>query len=171
MEGPPNAVSARHQLAAIASLDWALNSHEMEYWVFGGWAVDFWVGQVTRAHGDIDVAAWRDDFYSIKAALELADWQHEPSVDDVVGTRYRWGGAEVEFTFVEKMDGGGVTIPLPGQPVVWTNDPLGEARRRLDGVSCRVIPLTLLRDGKATGREDAVEGAKDLADFTALSQL
>ena len=36
--------SAEEQLAAIASLSSALDQHGVEYWLFGGWAVDFWVG-------------------------------------------------------------------------------------------------------------------------------
>lgn len=34
--------------AAIASLDTSLQERDIEYWLFGGWAVDFWVGSVTR---------------------------------------------------------------------------------------------------------------------------
>jgi hypothetical protein len=33
-----------------------LAEHDIAYWLFGGWAVDFHAGQVTREHGDIDIA-------------------------------------------------------------------------------------------------------------------
>ena len=162
--------AAEEQLAAISSLDDLLDQHAIEYWVFGGWAVDFWVGAVTREHADIDVAAWRHDYDTIKAALEGGGWRHTPTPTDAVGTRYQWRSAEVEFTFVDAGHDGTVVIPLE-DPVVWSTDPLGDVRRELLGVSCRVIPLALLRSGKSLARQGAVEGAKDRADFTALSAL
>ena len=41
---------AADQLDAIASLDQALRAAGLDYWLFGGWAVDFWVGRLTRDH-------------------------------------------------------------------------------------------------------------------------
>ena len=158
------------QLAAISSLSSVLDQHGVDYWLFGGWAVDLWVGRVTRPHGDIDVAAWRRDYDRIKAALEGAGWEHTPTPADLVGTRYRWRSAEVEFTFLDSDPQGNIVIPL-ADPVVWSAEPLGDVRRKLLGVGCRVIPLELLQAGKSFPREDAVEGAKDRADLEALSAL
>lgn len=157
------------QLEAMAGLDRALEGRQIPYWLFGGWAVDFWVGRVTRPHLDIDVVAWRRDYDAVREALVAAGWEHAPLPDDLVGTRFRWRLAEVEFTFVDTSDGADVVIPFPGQPVVWSTKPLGEVRRELRGVSCRTIPLELLLTGKSSPRADAVEGAKDRADFAALS--
>jgi hypothetical protein len=46
------------QLAALADLDNHFQLHQIAYRLFGGWAVDFHVGQVTRAYGDLDIAVW-----------------------------------------------------------------------------------------------------------------
>jgi hypothetical protein len=70
------------QLAAVASLGAALDGSGIEYWLFGGWAVDFWVGAVTRPHADVDVAAWRRDYDAILAALEPAGFRHAPKDKD-----------------------------------------------------------------------------------------
>jgi hypothetical protein len=43
---------AAEQLAAIESLGRALGDAGIEYWLFGGWAVDFWVGRVTPSGFD-----------------------------------------------------------------------------------------------------------------------
>ena len=158
------------QLGAISSLSSVLDQHGLDHWLFGGWAVDLWVGRVTRPHDDIDVAAWRRDYDRIKAALETAGWEHTPTPDDLVGTRYRWRSTEVEFTFLDSDPEGKVVIPLE-EPVVWSAEPLGNHRRELRGVGCRVIPLELLRSGKSDARAGAAEGAKDRADFEALSAL
>lgn len=159
---------ASEQIQAIGSLDAALGTARIEYWLFGGWAGDFWVGRVTREHDDIDAAAWRRDFDAIHQALVDVGWRHTPVENEVVGTRYRWGSAEVEFTFVESRDDGAVVIPIPEHEVVWTMEPFGEECRVLNGVSARTIPLDLLRSGKQMTREAPDEAAKDRADVQAL---
>jgi aminoglycoside-2''-adenylyltransferase len=165
------APGAEEQLAAIASLSRVLDHESIDYWLFGGWAVDFWVGRVTREHDDIDVAAWRTDYEAIGNALQAAGWRHTPVADEVVGTRYQWGTAEVEFTFMTADPDGQVVIPLPDNPVVWSADPLGNERRQLGGVNSRTIPLALLKAGKSSTREGSAEAAKDRSDAQALCGL
>jgi Aminoglycoside-2''-adenylyltransferase len=169
--GRESAVLADDQLAAIGELSQALDDAGLEYWLFGGWAVDFWVGEVTRVHDDIDVAAWRSDFDAVKSALTAGGWEHTPTAADLVGTRYRRGRAQVEFTFVEEGEAGEVVVPLATGAVTWSATPFGDERLQLRGVSCRTIPLAILSEGKAARRQGVAEGAKDLADFEALSRL
>ena len=160
---------ASEQLEAIASLDAALGSARIEYWLFGGWAVDFWVGRVTREHDDIDAAAWRRDYDAIKRALVDTGWRHTPVENEVVGTRYTRGSAQVEFTFVEARDDGAVVIPIPEHEIVWTTEPFGEERRVLHDVGARTIPLGVLLSGKQMTRDKPDEAAKDRADVQALA--
>ena len=160
---------AEEQLAAIASLSRALDQERIDYWLFGGWAVDFWVGRVTREHDDIDVAAWRTDYDAIGTALRAAGWRDTPVPEEVVGTRYQWGMAQVEFTFMTTDTDGQVVIPLPDHPVVWSAEPFGDERRQLSGVDSRIIPLALLKAGKSSAREGSAEAAKDRSDAQALS--
>jgi hypothetical protein len=42
----------------------------------GGWAVDAWVGQQTREHGDVDIAVFQDERLVLHE--HLADWQVIP---------------------------------------------------------------------------------------------
>jgi hypothetical protein len=159
---------AAGQIAAIKILDDALRAAGIDYWLFGGWAVDFWVGRVTRDHDDIDAAAWRRDYDGIREALQSVGWRHTPVADEMVGTRYTWQRSELEFTFVEARDGGEVVIPIPEHEIVWTAEPFGENRRSLSGVEASVIPLELLRAGKRRPREAPEQAEKDIADFAAL---
>ena len=57
------------QTAALAGAADALESAGLEHWFFGGWAVDLWVGRLTRAHDDIDVLVQRADEAGVDAAL------------------------------------------------------------------------------------------------------
>jgi len=161
---------ASEQLAAIDSLHGALSAAAIEYWLFGGWAVDFWVGRVTREHDDIDAAVWRRDYDRIRAALLAAGWRHTPLEDDVVGTRYSWRTSVLELTFVEDRDGT-VVVPFPEHEATWTTEPFGDDERSLSGVRARVIPLELLRNGKTKPREGAAEAVKDAADHAALTDV
>jgi hypothetical protein len=63
-------VAAPEQLAAIGSLNELLTRADMEYWLFGGWAVDFHAGRITRAHDDVDIAVWARDGGRVAALLE-----------------------------------------------------------------------------------------------------
>ena len=62
--------NASDQLAALAELHHMLQSHGVAYWLFGGWAVDFHAGRVTRAHGDLDIAVWYDERTRLAALLK-----------------------------------------------------------------------------------------------------
>ena len=53
--------AARQQLEALAEVGRLLERRRIEWWLFGGWAVDFRVGAVTRSHDDVDLAVWADD--------------------------------------------------------------------------------------------------------------
>ena len=168
MSGSP--AVAEKQLAAIADLGAALDESGIDHWLFGGWAVDFCIGEVTRPHADVDVAAWRRDYDAIVEALDPAGFRHAPKETDVAGTRYERGAVEVEFTFVAE-EGGAVVIPFPDGPIIWSQAPFGDERRELLGVSAQTIPLALLRSGKSRARDEPADAAKDVADFAALSRL
>ena len=53
---------ANTQLALTALLSQICRAESIEWWLRGGWAVDFFLGRLTRDHHGIDVFVWtRDD--------------------------------------------------------------------------------------------------------------
>ncbi len=62
----------------------------------GGWAVDAWLGRVTRDHDDVDIAVFQDD---LDALFEHLDgWlliAHDPNVDG--GTSELWDGRHLDL--------------------------------------------------------------------------
>ncbi len=54
-------MSGSEQLAALARLHDLFEQAGIDHWLFGGWAVDFHLGAVTRAHDDLDIAVWLRD--------------------------------------------------------------------------------------------------------------
>jgi Aminoglycoside-2''-adenylyltransferase len=140
------------------------------YWLFGGWAVDFYAGEMTRAHGDVDVAVWLADRERIAALLHADGWVHAPEDGEDGGTGYERDGVRLELTFLVR-DGNTIGIPLRNGFAPWSDDAIGADSAALAGVTARVISLTALTRGKAHAREDPNDGRKDRADAETLAAL
>ena len=160
-----------HGKAMVRSAATALNVAELEHWFFGGWAVDLWVGRLTRPHEDIDVLVWRHDEDQVHQALQAAGWTHTPTPEDLVGTNYTLDGYELQLTYVVPGPNGGVIVPVPEQPIVLSRGALGFARRDLNDVSVRVMTLEMMIASKSNPRPDDVGGGKDRADLEALRSI
>jgi aminoglycoside-2''-adenylyltransferase len=163
--------SARQQLSAIAGTHELFSRSGIDYWLFGGWAVDFHVGSITRVHDDIDVAVWLADRDRIARLLEAEGWKHAPEPDEDGGTGYERDAVRLELTFLVPGDGGEVYIPLRDGRVLWSDEPPSTDLAELSGVRARVLGLAALERGKSRPRDDPVEAAKDRADFAILSRL
>lgn len=163
--------SHRHQLTALAHVHELFTRSGIDYWLFGGWAVDFHVGSITRSHDDIDVAVWFDDRERIARLLGAEGWTHAPEADEDGGTGYELDAVRLELTFVVRGDGGEVCVPLRAGPALWLDEPVSTDLAELSGVCARVLGLDALKRGKSRSRDDPVEAEKDRADFAALSQL
>jgi aminoglycoside-2''-adenylyltransferase len=74
----PTDAMASSQLRTIGSLHSYFAKQSIDYWLFGGWAVDFHAGRVTRHHEDVDVAVWQSDLRRIRADLEANGWTPAP---------------------------------------------------------------------------------------------
>jgi GNAT superfamily N-acetyltransferase len=159
------------QLHALGEVTALLDGSGIEYWLFGGWAVDFHVGRVTREHDDVDLAVWLEDENSVASLLRTNGWRHAPEPDEDGGTGYERDGVRLELTRLVSDGEGRALIPLRAGPVVFSEEPLGDDARELLGVSARVIPLALLRDGKSRARDDRDDAAKDRTDYEALSPI
>jgi hypothetical protein len=49
---------AVRQLEIIGDVAELARNLRIEVWLFGGWAMDFYFGEITRDHEDIDWFAW-----------------------------------------------------------------------------------------------------------------
>ncbi len=163
--------SHRHQLSAIALTHELFTRSGIDYWLFGGWAVDFHAGSITRSHDDIDIAVWLDDHDRIARLLVSEGWKHAPEADEDGGTGYERDAVRLELTLLVPGDGGEVSIPLRAGRVLWSDEPMSAELAELSGVRARVLGLAALKRGKAQFRDDPVEAAKDRTDFATLSRL
>lgn len=155
----------------VGSAAGALDAAGLEHWFIGGWAVDLWVGRLTRPHDDIDVLVWRHDEASVHEVLQGAGWVHTPTPEDLVGTNYARDGYELQVTFGVPGAEGGFVVPVPEQPMVLSSGPLAFARRNVNDVSVRVLTLEMMLAMKGSPRSDEVGGGKDRADLEALGSI
>lgn len=157
------------QLAALAELDALLAGHGISYWLFGGWAVDFHAGRVTREHGDIDIAVWAVDHGRLAALLGSRTWMHRPEVGEDGYTGYERGGVRLEVAFLACDERGRVYTPLRDGRAEWPDGAFGDDRVALQGVPARVIGRGALVAEKSATRADPVTAAKDRADLATLA--
>jgi len=163
--------AGHEQLSALANVTELFDRAGIVYWLFGGWAVDFYAGSITRAHADIDMAVWHDDLSRISALLEGDGWRHAPTADDDGGTGYERGAVRLELTYLVRDHEGRVFTPLRDRQALWPEGAFGDDERELLGVRSRLIGLAALTRGKSCSRDDPEDAAKDRADFGVLSAL
>ena len=159
------------QLAALGQVGEALEEAGIPYWLFGGWAVDFYAGSVTRAHDDVDLAVWFDELPRIAELLVKDGWRHAPHADEDGGTAYERGGVRLELTYLVRADDGSIFTPLRNGNATWPQEAFADDRGELHGVRARLLAFAPLAAGKSWAREDPDDAAKDRADFLRLSRL
>jgi hypothetical protein len=160
------------QLAAIGQMDDVLGRLGIPYWLFGGWAVDFHAGRVTRDHADIDMAVWVSDLDRTKQALGQQDWG--VTLDSLEGgyLELRNGSLRLDLTYLElDASTGEVYTPLPEGRGTWARGTFGDDVGQLGGVRARVVSLDSLISDKSEVRADPVTTMKDGADVAVLTSL
>ena len=164
-------MSEAEQLAALARAHELLERHGIEYWLFGGWAVDFHGGSVTRPHDDLDIAVWLKDHNRIAALLETDGWKHAPEEGEDGYTGYERGPVRLELAFLARGEKGQVYTPLREGRAAWPDGSFEHDAAELRSVRARVVSLRALKADKSETRDDALVAAKDRADLATLSRF
>jgi hypothetical protein len=158
------------QLALIAEVTTIARDLGADVWLRGGWAVDFFVGRVSREHADIDFFAWSHDAERLVA--ELLEHGYMPLTGPPPDQQRDFvkDGEEVSVAWLERdadgqplVGGGpGAGVPFPEAtkctvegrigdlrcPIV---DPLGQIRTKL------MMPVWV--PGRPRRTKDAVDVA------------
>lgn len=156
------------QLAALGSICDLFDRQGIEYWLFGGWAVDFHAGCPSRAHDDLDLAVWVGDHSRIAGMLTSEGWAHAPEPGEDGYTGYERSGVRLELAFLDRDEDGEVYTPLQDGRGLWPDDAFGDDVAELKGVRARVIGLGALRADKSEPHDDLRVAAKDRADLATL---
>jgi hypothetical protein len=145
--------AAVEQLAAIGELHHEFIDQAIPHWLFGGWAVDFHVGKITRRHDDIDIAVRAHDSGRVHLLLSQRGWEVVGAAD---GYRtYQVRGMQLDVAWVDDDD------------PEWPPDAFGDDTRELRGHRMNVISRRALLADKSAALGDP---AKDLRDADALDE-
>ena len=132
---------ARRQVVAVADVVDAATDLAVEVWLRGGWAMDFYLGEVTRDHLDVDWFVWADAMPGLVGELLRRGWtdlaEHPPEHQrDIVR-----GDVEMGFApLTSAPDGCPAVGGGPWQGARFPEQLLAAAVDGwLHGVRCRVI--------------------------------
>jgi hypothetical protein len=159
------------QLETIGWLDTLLAEQGIDHWLFGGWAVDFHAGRVTRHHHDIDLAIWRSDVDHVAELLDAHGWAHAPEPGEDGYTGYQRGDVRVELAFLAADPAGTIYTPITDGRGDWPTGSFGDDHGEVNGVRARVVGLDSLIEDKSGPRHDPAVAAKDRADVAILTSL
>ncbi len=162
------------QIALLREIDAFLREARMRYWLRGGWALDFIIGKVTRAHQDIDLVTWKRHEARIKRAFAdhgFSQTQSRPGTQ----LNFEKDGVDVQVNLVLRARGeiwlAGFAAPTdsPCWPEAAMDGPLYE----LPGLTCRVISAAgQLREKEKTpewlGRKPREQDIQDMETLRSL---
>ena len=155
------------QLSVIGRLDAAFGRAHLDYWLFGGWAVDFHAGVVSRDHDDVDIAVWHTDSAAVRELLTADGWEQAPAVGQDGYETYALEGMHLDVAFLAR-DRDTVYTPLRSGRGDWPVGSFGEDVRELEGRRARVVTARSLMIDKSQARDDVASAAKDAADVAVL---
>ena len=137
----------RQQLALLREVDEFLRAAKIRYWLRGGWALDFIIGDVTRVHEDIDIVTWKRHKERIRRVFKDRGFTATPRS---VSVDFEKDRVEVNVLFIEKRLNVVYTAGFRDDPR-WSEDVLADPPRQLAGLSCLTIsPKGLLEEKEKT---------------------
>ncbi len=164
-------VTGHQQLETIGVLHELFTRERIDYWLFGGWAVDFHAGRATRPHADIDIAIWRSDFARVGDVLAQLGWSRVRQPGEDGYTQFRKGSVDIDVAFLARDEEGLVFTPLDDGRGEWPLGTFGDEEEELLGVRARVVGLASLIEDKSEVRSDPSTTAKDQADRAVLDDV
>ncbi|MBJ7610017.1 MAG: aminoglycoside adenylyltransferase [Candidatus Dormibacteraeota bacterium] len=128
------------QLALIAEVAAVCGALGIDCWLRGGWAMDFYLGRVTREHSDVDWLLWAEDADRLVDALDQREYQRTPEHPADQQLDFVWHGEVVSFALLARNDAGEVVVaggPHAGK--AWPASLLAPTPGQIGEIRCRVI--------------------------------
>ncbi|MFC6080834.1 nucleotidyltransferase domain-containing protein [Sphaerisporangium aureirubrum] len=132
--------SAARQLDLIAETVKIAKELRIEVWLRGGWAMDFFLGKVTREHEDIDWFTWIDDAPALALELTRHDYAPVPGPPREQQLDFNKQDVDLSFALLSRDPSGRVVVgggPWKGAP--WPENMIGAYVGRIDSLTCPII--------------------------------
>jgi Aminoglycoside-2''-adenylyltransferase len=167
---PP--ASGAQQLKLIGEFARIAGSLEVPFWVRGGWAMDFFLGRITRPHEDVDLFVWASDSARLAEALEANGFLELRGPPPERQRNFACEGVEFHITLLEQAPSGDVfSAAAPPEWEAWPSGMLETATGRIGALTCPIVSPESLVEVKKKFREwrpDLPERKKDRADIELL---
>lgn len=138
--------NTQSQFRLIAELSLLLKEDRLVFWLRGGWALDFYLGQITKSHSDVDLVTWSRNATRIRWLLEAHGYKIERVVE-LAAVHFSKRGQDIGIAFIAK-DGQGRAV-TPGREFwPWPDGAFPYRTLRLRGVTCRAMSLGSLLEEK-----------------------
>ncbi|MFB7158852.1 nucleotidyltransferase domain-containing protein [Lysinibacillus sp. NPDC056232] len=136
------------QLKVLSDISEISKILDIEFWLRGGWAIDFLLGKITRPHDDIDVETWVQNRERFEIALAEAGYEQIPVRKQFCNRQsdFHKNNVEVTIGFITHSDNG--SLIMNGLPEwIWRADSLLPQSFMLRGISANVLnPKQLLKE-------------------------
>ncbi len=139
------------------------------HWLFGGWAVDFFVGVLTRPHNDGEFVVWKRDLPRLRQLFEMHGYHPAFVHEDASG--WRKDGVLVAVYWIKRDEQGQVVTPGSWSDWPEPDDAFTSPPGRLGGLACPIISGQAqleTKEGYAAHRDRRPPRPKDLADMERL---
>ncbi|GIP39041.1 hypothetical protein J31TS4_23210 [Paenibacillus sp. J31TS4] len=157
------------QLNVLGQLTAVFSSIGGEFWLRGGWAIDFLLGEITRPHGDLDLVTWVQYRESLERALVEAEFEWMPVSDRQ--TDFRKGNVDIQFLYLTRSSEGNI-IPNGLPEWVWRADSLPLKHFTLKGISSFVLsPNQLLEEKEVYEQIGRTLRPKDIESKKILTRI
>lgn len=160
------------QVRQIGKLVELMDEAGIDFWLSGGWAVDFHIGRVTRHHSDIDFIVKLNDKSRLGDLLEGAGAALTRSDEAGSVESFELDNGQIEITYVAK-DGKGSYFTPGYESWPYPEGSFPEKPLTLAGITVRAVSALGLLDMKERWEENFDEKPRphDLADIEALRNL
>jgi Aminoglycoside-2''-adenylyltransferase len=159
---------AADQLALIEEVGRLAGAADVAVWLRGGWALDLFLGHITRPHGDIDFFVLAEDSGTLRLVLSEHNFEPLPGPPPEQQLNFRKLGEELHFGLVRREASGAVVVaggPYEGAP--WPEGMLGDHVGRLADLTARIVSPESMLEVKTrwqewTGRPPRSYDAQDI---------
>jgi hypothetical protein len=131
--------SALAQLGIIREISEALTRSEVDHWLFGGWAVDFAVGDMTRQHRDVDFIVWEVDLSRIAGLLRFLGYRARSSKHPKHQFSWEKSGTEVQINLITKTTDGSIISPGTFSDWPWLEGSFGNHRGCIGDLTIPIV--------------------------------
>ncbi|WP_079036495.1 nucleotidyltransferase domain-containing protein [Streptomyces silaceus] len=131
---------ADRQLRLITEVMDVAEAHGISVWLRGGWAMDFFLGEITRDHEDIDWFLWDSGAGALTDALPARGYEATGASPPEQQLDYVKDGLESSFTLLSRDAAGQAEVAGgPWAGTAWPEAMPGTTPGRLAGLTCPIV--------------------------------